>query len=243
MGGCVVNSRKKIQISLSSSTTLSVYKQSILLIKKTKQLLQSNPIKLIPYNHFKENILGSISTSLKKSEQIKQIIWYLNLGVLNTHLYRTILEISIDKFNGLFPDSFIVENCASMLYYLLCKEADKKELKNFLYFIIKICQTKTETNDDVILTGKLSYIVIHIIILLTYIVLYMFIGVAYVDVYENKFNIGHELDSMLLNEQTDVKLLSNKIINKIKDINPFFSREEICVVALRYIFLPLSTCM
>ena len=241
MGACVTSRNGMKNIVISS---IQQPKISINVIHKIKTMLAQNPLISFPLTKYKDNLSIAILSSTDIEKQIGNFTESLNFPKLSECMFKDLLLLSTNKLSSIFPDKFLLESCSYILFFFLYKKTPqiKQERKKFLYYLIKTCQDSTCTTEDSFLSGKLSFLILNLIIFLSYILLYFFISYAFLEI-DEEFTI--EKFKNLYIDKLPVKNISPKsfsqyTFNQIKKYNPYFSRENLCILSIQYIFKPLK---
>ena len=241
MGACIASRGKMKKIVLNSSLP----KNTLNLHYRIKTMLFSNHLLNISITNFKDNLTSAISSSNILSEQINNFIKFLNLPKLQQQMLKNVLEISTVKLSLVFPEKFVLESCCYIIFYFLSKKnkENRDELNKFLYYLIKTCQQSSEGTSDEYKTGKLSFLILNLVIFLTFIMLFFFISYGILEAEE----FSHDKIEVIYIDKLPVKNVcpksfSSYIFTQIKKYNPDFNREKLCIIAIQYIFDPLKEC-
>lgn len=242
MGACITsrNGMKKIILASAQQPKISVN-----VIHKIKYMLTQNPLIAFPISKYKDNLTVAIASSSEIEKQISTFSESLNFSKLHENMFKDLLLLSTNKLSSIFPNKFLLESCSYIIFYFLYKKIPqaKSERKKFLFYLIKTCQDSSCTTEDTFLSGKLSFLILNLIIYLSYILLYFFISYAFLEI-EEEFTL-EKFENLYIDKlpvkNINPKSFSQYTLNQIKKYNPYFSRENLCVLSIQYIFKPLKS--
>jgi hypothetical protein len=237
MGSCAT-SRKNIHI-IEKKNDIQIF-----IIRKIKDLIRNNPFMNVNVYNFQKTVISFIPSIQNEQNieniDIKSFLKSFQLNDLQEKMFIDIIKLSLKKLLNIIEKKNLFDSICYILFYLLCKESEenKIERKKFLYYLL---QTSKKDSKDYSST-KLSYLIMHILILLSFALLYLFIGPGILEVnygFTNE-NIKSIYIDKVACKDINPKAFSQNVYMKLKEYNSEFNRKTFIIISLNYIFQPFK---
>ena len=237
MGSCAT-SRKNIFI-IEKKNDIKIF-----VIRKIKSLIMNNPFMKINADNFQKIVISFIPSIEKEQNienyDIKSFLKSFSLNELQEKMFIDVIKFSLKKLSNIIEKKNLFDSICYMLFYLLSKESEDNinERKKFLYYLL---QTSKKDSKDYSST-KLSYLIMHILILLSFALLYLFIGPGILEVnygFTNE-NIKSIYIDKVACKDINPKAFSQNVYMKLKEYNSEFNRQNFIIISLNYIFQPFK---
>lgn len=205
--------------------------------KKFLLVLQSNPFYQIQLDEFK-----TVSSKMSKST-IEDYVATMDFDDLTKKIFTEVYNESISRFSPILPEKIITRLIIhSIMLFLTKPKSEDISIARQTLIEEFISSAKS---DDLYHSGRLSYVIVQLILFITNILIYFLLSLTILQVFENMNK--YEMQLLLIEKQKVSNIKFENIFDyfssKLEIINPRLKSPHIILdVCLPYVCEPIKEC-